>query len=146
MTSEPFVSSRFLIREKPIAYPYYDLCLQDSQGPVFDLNVEMDSYNGSVYLRTDHVIEMGRTLGMATKEEVASLRETIDDLRRQINTLPFAQEELKSGIDSLVTQFYSTINTLHSEPSLPVPDIQVAEPDNPEPEKAERKTIGPISL
>lgn len=144
--TEPFVSSRFLIRDKPVAYPYYDLCLQDSQGPVFDLNVDMDSYNGSVYLRTDHVIEMGRTLGMATKEEVAALRETIDELRRQINTLPFAQEELKSGIDDLVARFYSTINTLHSEPSLPVPDIQVAEPDNTVIEETERKTIGPISL
>lgn len=144
--SEPFVSSRFLIREKPVAYPYYDLIHQDSQGPVFDLNVQMDSYDGSVYLRTDHVIEMGRTLGMATAEEVQTLRDTIDELRRQINTLPFAQEELKSGIDDLVARFYATINTLHSQPSLPIPDFQVAEPDNPKPAETERKTIGSISL
>lgn len=144
--TEPFVSSRFLIREKPTAYPYYDLIHQDSQGPVFDLNVEMNAYDGSVYLRTDHVIEMGRTLGMATKEEVAALRETIAELRRQINTLPFAQEELKSGIDDLVARFYATINTLHSEPSLPISDIQVAESNDPEPPETERKTIGPISL
>lgn len=144
--TEPFVSSRFLIRDKPTAYPYYDLIHQDTQGPVFDLNVQMDSYDGSVYLRVDHVIEMGRTIGMATKEEVESLREVINDLRRQINTLPFAQEELKSGIDDLVARFYATINTLHSEPSLPPVSDTVAEPDNIEPEEAERKTIGPISL
>lgn len=141
--TEPFVSSRFLIREKPVAYPYYDLIHQDSQGPVFDLNVQMDSYDGSVYLRTDHVIEMGRTLGMATAEEVQDLRNTIDDLRRQINSLPLAQEELKSGIDNLVAKFYATINTV---PSESVDSDPVAEPDNPEPPQAERKTIGPISL
>lgn len=144
--TNPFISSRFLIREKPIAYPFYDLIHQDSQGPVFDLNVQMDSYDGSVYLRTDHVIEMGRTLGMATKEEVESLREIITELRRQINTLPFAQEELKSGIDDLVARFYSTINTLHSEPSLPPIGDTVAEPDPPKPAETERKTIGSISL
>jgi hypothetical protein len=106
----------------------------------------MDAYDGSVFLRTDHVIEMGRTLGMATAEEVAELRETINELRRKINSLPYAQEELKSGIDDLVGKFYSTVNAYHSEPSLPVPDIQVAKSDDSEPEKAERKTIGPISL
>lgn len=141
--TDPFVSSRFLIREKPVAYPYYDLIHQDSQGPVFDLNVQMDSYDGSVYLRTDHVIEMGRTLGMATAEEVQDLRNTIDDLRRQINSLPLAQEELKSGIDNLVAKFYATINTV---PSESVDSDPVAEPDNPEPPQTERKTIGPISL
>lgn len=145
--TEPFVSSRFLIRDKPVAYPYYDICLQDSQGPVFDLNVEMDQYNGSVYLRTDHVIEMGRTLGMATAEEVQQLRDTIDDLRRKINSLPYAQEELKIGIDTLVGKFYDTIRDYNSEPSLPaVSDIQESEQVDPEPPQSERKTIGSISL
>lgn len=146
MTEQPFVSSRFILRDKPTAYPYYDLCLQDTQGPVFDMNVDMDSYNGSVYIRTEHIVEMGRTLGMATAEEVQELRETIDELRRKINSLPYAQEELKSGIDTLVSKFYDTIHNYNSEPSLPIPDLQVAEPDDSEPEKTERKTIGPISL
>lgn len=144
--TEVFVSSRFLIREKPVAYPFYDLIHQDSQGPVFDLNVQMDSYDGSVYLRTDHVIEMGRTLGMATAEEVQDLRNQIAELQRTINSLPYAQEELKSGIDNLVGKFYSTLDNYHSEPSLPVPSIPVAESDDIESPQAERKTIGPISL
>lgn len=144
--TEPFVSSRFLIRDTPVAYPFYDLCLQDSQGPVFDLNVEMDQYNGSVYLRTDHVIEMARTLGMATVEEVAAMRETIIELRRQINKLPIAQEELKSGIDDLVGQFYSTINTVTADDVDDIPDVPEPEPVSPEPPQTERKTIGSISL
>ena len=143
---QPFVSSRFLIREKPIAYPFYDLILQDSQGPVFDMNVEMDSYDGSVYIRTDHIIEMARTLGMATVDEVQKLRETIIDLRRQVNKLPIAQEELKSGIDNLVSQFYSTINTVDPDDDPALFDIQESEPVDSEPEKTERKTIGSIVL
>ncbi len=144
--TEPFVSSRFLIRERPLAYPFYDLIHQDSQGPVFDMNVQMDGYDGSVYIRTDHIIEMGRTLGMATVEEVAELRALVDDLRRQLNTLPLAQEELKSGLDDLVARFYATVNTLHTEPSLPPAGIKVAESDNTESEETERKAIGSIKL
>ena len=141
--TEPFVSSRFLLRDKPTAYPYYDLCLQDSQGPVFDMNVEMDSYSGSVYIRTDHVIEMGRTLGMATKEEAEALRNEIINLRRLVNNVPLAQEELKIGIDDLVARFYATINTATSEPVAgDIPSV----PADTKPEETERKTIGSISL
>ena len=144
--TEPFVSSRFLIREKPTAYPHYDLILQDSQGPVFDMNVEMDGYSGSVFIRTDHIVEMARTLGMATVDEVEAMRNTIADLRRQINKLPLAQEELKIGIDNLVGQFYASINTVDPVDDTPVPDVQESEPDAGKPAEAERKTIGSISL
>lgn len=144
MTEQPFVSSRFPLREKPTAYPHYDLILQDSQGPVFDLNVEMDAYNGSVYIRTDHIIEMGRTLGMATAEEVQKLRDIISDLRRQVNKLPLAQEELKSGIDDLVSQFYVTINTTTDADDVSVPDVPQTESDDEPDSEPERKTSGPI--
>lgn len=116
--TEPFVSSRFIIRDRPTAYPHYDLILQDSQGPVFDMNVEMDSYDGSVYIRTDHIVEMGRTLGMATKEEVDKLHATIKDLRAQLYRLPKAQEELKIGLDDLTARFFASLNTDVSEPSV----------------------------
>ena len=144
--TDPFVSSRFLIREKPLAYPFYDLIHQDSQGPVFDMNVQMDGYDGSVYIRTDHIIEMARTLGMATVEEVQQMRDTILDLRRQINKLPLAQEELKSGIDNLVGQFYATINTVDSDDDPALFDIQEPESTDSIPETPERKTIGSIVL
>lgn len=141
--TEPFVSSRFLIREKPLAYPFYDIIHQDSQGPVFDLNVEMNSYDGSVYLRTDHVIEMARTLGMATVDEVREMRDIIIDLRRQVNKLPIAQEELKNGIDNLTARFFDYLSTVDAELN---PSNPVDEPDNSEPKEAERKTIGSIVL
>lgn len=126
--TEPFVSSRFLIREKPVAYPYYDLILQDSQGPVFDLNVDMNSYDGAVYLRFEHVEEMARTMGMATKEEVESLNEVIKDLRAQLYRLPKAQEELKSGLDDLTARFFASLNTVDSD-SEPEPSVGNTESD-----------------
>lgn len=143
MTSEPFVSSRFLIRDKPIAYPYYDLCLQDSQGPVFDLNVEMDSYDGSVYLRTDHVVEMGRTLGMATKEEVAEYQRTITELQEKIARIE-TQEDLKSELSRILDHFHGLLSAPDDERVSD--DIQVAESNDSKPEETERKTIGSIVL
>lgn len=143
MLIEPFVSSRFLIREAPIAFPRYDLINQDTRGPVFDLNVDMDSYDGSVYIHIDHVIEMARSLGMATTVQVQQLYDYIDKLEGQINKLPLAQEDLKIGIDNLVGEFYARINTVDPEPSVvepePIKNDRV-------PEKTEREADGPIVL
>lgn len=141
--SEPFVSSRFLIVDKCHAYPYFDLHNQDPAGPVFDLGVDMDSYDGSVYLRPEYVIDMARTLGMATVEEVAEMRARIASLESQVNKLPSAQEELKNGIDNLIGEFYTRLNSVDSEP--PVVEPEPAE-DNREPAEAEREAIGPIIL
>lgn len=120
--TEPFVSSRFLIRERPTAYPHYDLILQDSQGPVFDLNVDCDSYDGHVYIRFEHIEEMARTLGMVTKEDAEALNQKIAELSEKIERLPKAQEELKSGLDDLTARFFDSINTADdsddSEPSV----------------------------
>ena len=143
MAEEPFVSSRFLIRERCISYPYFDIHNMDSIGPVFDLGVDMDSYDGTVYLRPEYVIDMARTLGMATVEEVAKLRAQNAKLESQINKLPFAQEDLKIGIDNLVSEFYTRINTVDPEPS--VDDKEPAE-DNRILEEADGETVGPLVL
>lgn len=129
--SDDFVSSRFLIWDKPNAYPKYDLILRSSDGPVFDLGVILEDYSGSVYLRPEHVIEMGRTLGMATKEEVQALRQSIENLNSQIDELPNAQEELKNGINDAVGRFYSSLSGVKP----PVVEVQqVAKPLVAEPE------------
>jgi hypothetical protein len=97
-----------------MAMPGYDLIHQDTRGPVFDLGIHLDSYDGSVYIHQDDIIEMGRTLGMATAEEVAQLMQEIQHLRSRVNKLPKAEEELRSGMDSLVDRFY---RNLHSDES-----------------------------
>lgn len=140
---EPFVSSRFLVREAPIAFPRYDLINQDTRGPVFDLGVDMDSYDGSVYIHVDHIIEMGRSLGMATTEQVQFLLDTIAGLEAKINKLPDAQEDLKNGLDSLVGEFWTRINTVDPEPSV---DSEIPAEDNRIPAPPERETDGPLVL
>lgn len=134
----PWTSSRFLLWDQPNAYPKYDLIDREhNPGQVFDLGVDLDSYDGNVYLKPRHVIEMARSLGMATVEEVAKMREIIDDLRRQINKLPLEQERLKSGIDDLVASFYSGLSTI--EPTS-VGDNEESEPDDSEPIEPKRET------
>lgn len=144
--TEPFVSSRFLIRDRCLSYPYFDIHNQDSDGPVFDMGVDLDSYDGTVYLRPEYVIDMARTLGMATVEEVAEMRKRIADLESQINKLPDAQEELKSGIDNLVASFYANLITVDRAYELVGISNPEPESDDKFLEEAERKTDGPIVL
>jgi hypothetical protein len=109
-----FRSSRFLLWDKCHAGPFYDLIHQDTRGPVFDLGIHLDSYDGSVYIHQDDIIEMARTLGMATTEEVENMQAVIDNLRAQVNRLPKAEEALRNGLDAAVNRFYSD---LHSDES-----------------------------
>lgn len=144
--SEPFVSSRFLLRDRCTAYPYFDVHNQDPAGPVFDLGVDMDSYDGTVYLRPEYVIDMARTLGMATVDEVAEMRATIADLSRKINKLPTAQEELKSGLDAVVAGFYASLDSDDSPEQPALFGDSESESDNREPEAPEREADGPLIL
>lgn len=116
MPSEHFESSRFLLWEKPMSYPKFDLVSRDTNpGPVFDLSVELESYDGSVYIKAEHIIEMARTLGMYTVAEAEKLQKENAELRRQINKLPKVQEELKNGLDDLTARFFASLNTVDSE-------------------------------
>lgn len=144
--SEPFISSRFLIRERCVAYPYFDIHNQDSLGPVFDLGVDLDSYDGTVYLRPEYVIDMGRTLGMATVEEVAEMRAYIAKLEARINKLPSAQEELKIGLDAVVAGFYARLDSDDSTAQPALFGDSESEPDNSGPAEAEREADGPLIL
>jgi hypothetical protein len=110
-----FRSSRFLLWDKPSAIPYFDIIHQDTRGPVFDLGIHLDSYDGSVYIHQDDIIEMARTLGMATAEEVDNMQSVIDSLRAQVNKLPKAEEALRNGLDSAVSQFYRDLHTDESD-------------------------------
>ena len=117
MESEDFKSSRFLLWDRPLAYPKFDIINRDTNpGPVFDLNIDLEGYDGSVYIKPEHIVEMARTLGMLTKESADKLRAENAELRRQINKLPRVQEELKVGLDDLVAKFFVSLNTIDSEP------------------------------
>lgn len=144
MPENPFVSSRFLLWDRPLAYPKFDLINRDtSPGPVFDLAVELDSYDGSVYIKPEHIIEMARTLGMLTKEEADKIRAENTELRRQINKLPVAQEELKRGLDDLTASFFASLNTLDSEP---VDSSDNESQDDRESEESDKPPVEPFSF
>lgn len=136
--AEQFRSSRFLLWEKPHAYPQYDLIHRDTAGPVFDLAVQLEGYDGSVYIHQDDIVEMARTLGMATADEVENMQAVIDELRAQISRLPKAEEALRNGLDSAVTQFYSD---LHSESSDVAPINEAPEPDDTGTVETESETM-----
>lgn len=111
--------TRFMRWERPIAYPFFDIALRDTGAvPVFDMGVDLHDYNGSVYIREDHIIEMARSIGMATVEDVAEMRAYIAKLEAQINKLPTAQEELKVGLANLVSKFHSDLLADDSEPPV----------------------------
>lgn len=134
-----FRSSRFLLWEQPLAYPFYDLIRRDTSGPVFDLGVSLDSYDGSVYVHQDDIIEMARTLGMATADEVAQLMQEIQHLKTRINRLPKAEEELRSGMDAIIDRFYSN---LHSDESDVDDSVKQSEQTDDPRNEGEPEAIG----
>lgn len=144
--SEPFVSSRFFLRDRCEVYPYFDIHNQDTNGPVFDLGVDMDSYDGALYVRPEYVIDMARTLGMATVEEVAEMRATIAELTRKINKLPAAQEELKSGLDSVVAGFYTALANVDLPDDSPIPSDKESEPVDIRTEEIDSEADRPLVL
>ena len=142
--SDDFKSSRFLIWDRPLAYPKFDIITRDTDpGPVFDLGVELDSYDGSLYIKPEHIVEMGRTLGMMTKADADKLREENKELRRQINKLPVVQEELKDGLDTLVAKFFASLNSSDPEPDG---NSNSATPDNRKSKEAEPDPIKPFDF
>lgn len=92
-------SGRFVLHSKPPAFPFIDVVTGAPEGPVFDLSVDLDYYNGVVYVKAEHVEEMARTLGMEykkeadpvsaeTNNEVESLINGIDDILRAYRPAP----------------------------------------------------------
>lgn len=142
--SDDFKSSRFLLWDRPLAYPKFDIITRDTDpGPVFDLGVELDSYDGSLYIKPEHIVEMARTLGMMTKHDADKLREENKELRRQINKLPVVQEELKDGLDNLVAKFFASLNSVDPEPDSNSSD---ATPDDRESAEAESTSVKPFDF
>lgn len=136
--------TRFIHLDRPLAYPFFDVILRDTNpGGCFDLSVLLEDYTGSLYVRDEHVIEMARSLGMATRSEVDEYKAEIAELKAKIDRLPAAQEELKNGLANLVGKFHTDLLGDNSE--LPVGDEESVELDFKS-DEAEREAIGPISL
>lgn len=103
-------NGRFVLWDKPPAFPFSDIVTGTGEGPVFDLSVDLEFYSGVPYLKAEHVIEMARTLGMSTKEETANLRAEISHLDAKNTRLPNHVESLVDGINELVDSYRVSIN------------------------------------
>ena len=96
---------RFILLDKPAAYPFKEMVTGTPEGPVFDLSVDFDGFDGVGYIKAEHVIEMAHTLGMSTKEETNSLRAKIAELEEANSRIPKNVEGLINGIGNLVTEW-----------------------------------------
>jgi hypothetical protein len=98
-------SGRFILLDKPAAFPFKDMVTGTPEGPVFDLSVDFDRYDGVGYIKAEHVIEMAHVLGMSTKEETEEMRARISQLEREADSLPENVERLINGIDECISNW-----------------------------------------
>lgn len=96
---------RFVLLDKPAAFPFKDIVTGTPEGPVFDLSVDFEGFDGVGYIKAEHVIEMAHTLGMSTKEETDSLHARIAELEEANSLIPDNVEELTNGISDLVAKW-----------------------------------------
>lgn len=134
--------TRFQLLDGPRRYPHRDIILNDTrqENPVFDLGIELDSYDGAVYIQIDHIQEMARSIGMLSKEQADELIEENQRLRAQIDALPEKAQELTDGMARLVDNFRFDLN--HIGTSVPaVEDGPNDESDEPESDSAESEAF-----
>lgn len=96
---------RFVLHDKPAAYPFTDIVTTTGEGPVFDLSVDLEFYSGVAYVKAEHVEEMGTTLGMLSKVEADKLRARIAHLEEVQDTLPAHVESLLHGINDSILSY-----------------------------------------
>lgn len=99
---------RFVLLSEPVAFPFTDVVSGTPEGPVFDLSVDLEYFNGVVYVKAEHVEEMAKTLGMITKGEADEMRAT------------FEKQELPAHVESFINGIASSY-TAYSEHSPVVP-------------------------
>lgn len=119
--------SRFKIWNRPATYPLADLIDRTADGPVFDLDIELEAQDGAAYVKVIHVEEMARVLGWKSPEEVAEILEENANLKNRVDNLPQEVERLKDGIDRAVNDFY---DRLDSRPSFPVDASKESDEDS----------------
>lgn len=136
--------TRFIHVDRPMAYPFFDVVLRDTNpGGCFDLSVLLEDFTGSLYVRDEHITEMARSLGMATRSEFDELKAENARLKAQIERLPAAQEELKDGLANLVSKFHTDLLGIDTEPSV---GDKESDESGSIPAETEREAVGPFSL
>lgn len=84
----------------------------DSSSSVFNLGVELSRYSGGLYVPVDVVIEMGRSIGMLTKDEADAIKSELTKTNAKVEAAGALAQELIHGITSRVDHFYSSLDSV----------------------------------
>lgn len=90
--------SRFSRHPKPPLYPHMDIHDRDSSensGGYWDMGIDLENYDGSVYIKTNYIVDIAREIGMVDGAEVVALKEEIASLKRQIRAIDSVKEALE---------------------------------------------------
>lgn len=89
---------------RPAFLPNRDLVDWENAGPVVALGVDLENYDGEVYLKPKHVVQIARVLNMVTPEEVAIHLQVIEQLKAKIKELETSTgDEIVNGkLDDII--------------------------------------------
>lgn len=105
--------SRFLRLERPVAAPYFDITTRDTTvRDVFDLGVDLEGYDGSVFIKVTDIQEMARTIGMLSAEDAKLITDENKRLQAMVDKLPAETEVLKNELDRVVSNFHNSLTSV----------------------------------
>lgn len=122
--------TRFLRLDRPVATPYFDIVTRDTSArDVFDLGVDLEGYDGSIFIKATDIKEMARSLGMLSAEDAKLITDENKSLRAQLNKLPQQTEVLKSELDRVVSNFHAGLISSDDAPDNPSISEDDTKPD-----------------
>lgn len=89
----------------------------DPESEVVNLGVELQDYNGGLYVPVSVIIEIGQSIGMLTKEQAFDLNEELNKTNAKVEATGALSQELISGITARVDHFYSSLDSVISRDS-----------------------------
>lgn len=138
MAREP---GRFTISENMPCYPSTDIIHNAPDGPVFTTGVDLENFDGVVYIRVADVIEMAEMLGMASEEEVTKLHKVIEKLTGEVEVLPKRIGVFTNELAELVNRFHDSLDGSDSNSELSEP-LQIAKTAIEQPKRTNSDPFG----
>ena len=93
----------------------------DPNSEVFDLGIEFDGYYGGLYLPLNTVVEIGRSVGMLTKEQADELKRDLAIKKAQVERAGDLAQELTNGIQANIDNFFTQLDSVVPDSNSDVP-------------------------
>lgn len=99
--------SRFINHPKPPLFPHFDIHDRDSSendGGYWDMGVDLENYDGPVYIKSHYIQEIARLMGMVDGDQVAELKQENEllregaDIAKSLEKIPERLEELRDEL------------------------------------------------